>query len=262
MVVGVLLVAAAGAVGCRGGGDAAGGGQAAGADAHYTTLYNRGEYRAAYRAASSASRRGSTADRAEAAYVAGLAAERIGDPAVAVRYLRRAAETGPADLAADANASLGLALHRLGRYDESARRLYAAAEHLSGEDRARAYFHAGLSLQKLNRWPQARTALLLARDGTRDAAFRGQVERQLAVTGYTVQLGAFADVANARRQAEAIAARARAARLGAPRLVTADEAGRTLTLVHVGRFTSYAAAQQAREALGDEAIVVPLAGRP
>lgn len=230
-------------------------------EADHITLYNRGEFGEAYRVAAAAAHRGSTAERAEAAYVAGLAAERRGDLHGAVRFHRRAAELGDRELAADANASLGLVLRLLEQYDESAARLNAAAAELTGEDRARAYFHAGLSLQKLSRWPQARTALLLARDATRDPALRRQIEQQLAVTGYAVQVGAFGDADNAQRAARELAQRPEAARLGPPRLVTArDGSGGTLTLVHVGRFSSFQAAQAARDAVGGEAIVVPLTG--
>lgn len=221
--------------------------------------YGAGDYARAYELARAvADRSGMWGE--QAAYLAGRAAERLDRPAQARRHLERAAASRDTDLAGDALASLGLLHHREGRFRDAARALEQAAEHLDGEQRARALFHAGISHQKLDRWHHARTNLVLARAATEDAELRQRIDQQMAVSGYTIQLGAFAEPANARRAAEQAVSRATELELGSPRLVsTTDGAGRELTLVQVGRFSSFDAAQRARRELGaTQSIIVPI----
>lgn len=222
--------------------------------------YQAGDYPAAYSQASRIARSINAQGQDAAAYVAGLSAEQMGKLYDAERYLQQAARSKDKALAADALASLGLVHHKMGRYAAAARELNQAAASLDGEQKAHAYFYAGIAQQKLDRWPQARTSLLLARKFTRNASLRSQIDDQLAVTGYTVQLGAYSDADNARQAAQSVAQQAVDARLGAPRMVPGtDRYGRPLTLVQVGRFASFQAAQTARQKLSHtQAIIVPL----
>ena len=90
--------------------------------------------------------------------------------------------------------------------------------------------------------------------------FRHQVNTQLNITGYTLQIGAFAKQSNARHTAEQIAARTRDAKLGLPRIVlSTDPKGQHWHLVQIGRFSSFATASIARQRLGTtKSIIVPL----
>ena len=226
------------------------------------TAYERGRYAQAYRMAVQASGPGGRGG-AQAAYLAGLAAQKLNRPDAAQRHLSRAARSDDPTLAADARASLGLLHHARGRYRAAASALEQAGRQLTGEQRANAFFYAAIAHQKQDQWAQARTDLILARAATRDANLRRRIEQRLAVTGYTIQVGAFTKRANAQRAAQRLAAEARRAGLGAPRLNRArNDAGRRITLVQVGRFTSFRAAHAARRRLSvDQAIVVPIASK-
>ena len=226
------------------------------------TAYRRGDYQRAY-ALASPSASSSSASGTAAAYVAGLSAQKLGRLDTAARYLGRATRSPDDALAADALASLGLLEHSRGRYAQAAQHLERAARRLTGEQRARAYFYAGISHQKLDRWAQARTALVLARQATSSNTMRRRIEQRLAVTGYTVQVGAFGDRDNAQRLAQQLAPKAQRAGAGAPRLVrSTDSRGRPLTLVQVGRFSSFDTARRTRQQLGiSDAVVVPIRAR-
>ncbi len=225
--------------------------------------YRQGQHQQAYDQAVGLARTGSSAQRDEAAYLAGMSAKQLGRRAEAIRYLSRAARSSDRGLAADALSGLGLTYSEDGRYADAANALLRAADRYTGQDRAEALFYAAVAQQKLGRWAEARDNLVTARAASDNPAFIRQADQQLAVTGYTLQIGAFTDPANARRAAQAAAARALALRLGAPQLVAAsDRYRRRLTLVQLGRFATFDSAQRARQAYGDpQAIVVPLARR-
>jgi tetratricopeptide (TPR) repeat protein len=222
--------------------------------------YQRGDYAEAYRQAQPIADGAGGPRSSEAAYMAGSAAMRMGRLHEAERYLSIAAQSRDPRLSADATAELGLTYAQLNRHDRAAASLLDAAGRLSGQDRANAYFYAGLSQQKLGQWAQARTSFTLARSASNDSAFREEVSQHLRTTGYTLQMGAFAEAPNARAFAESVAAHIIALRLGPPRIVPIEgPAGKTLHAVQVGQFSSYANALAARSSLGSTtAIVVPL----
>ena len=86
------------------------------------------------------------------------------------------------------------------------------------------------------------------------------VDQHLAVTGYTIQVGAFANKTNADNAARVYAAKASRAGLGSV-LVTPSTSsqGRVVNLVQVGRYATFNAANTARAKLGDRgAVIVPL----
>ncbi len=223
--------------------------------------YQDGDYARAYNEAVRLTHTTDPALRTEASYIAGLAAHRRGSHRVATQYLQAATRSADRQLAGDALAELGLIHAEQQRYALSARTLLAAAERLDGQDRANAYFYAGAAQQKLGRWDRARTSLSLARSHSTDPLFRQQVDEQLSVTGYTLQIGAFANQSNAQRATDSLAARARTVKLGVPRIVpSTDRQGQRLYLVQIGRFSTFAAALIARQRLGsNEPIIVPLA---
>lgn len=225
--------------------------------------YERGEYDQAYTAASTVAQRGEAWEYDEASLIAGLAARQRGDLANAEQYLRQAANSRDPAIAGDALASLGLLYAQQERYQASANALQQAAEFLEGQPRANAYFYAAVAQQKLGRWAQARTNLVLARSASGDAEFIEQVNDQLAVVGWTLQLGAFRDQDNAQATVEQLTAQTREAQIGTPRILeTTDRDGNALAVVQVGQFTTFQSASRARDRLGvNSAIIIPLAGR-
>lgn len=225
----------------------------------YQAAYEQGDYQTAYH---SAARAAGTpgADRDLAAFIAGLCAQKLNDLPAAQRYLRQAAASRDPLLAADALASLGMVHHAMNRFDEAARELTQAASRLTGQEQAKAYFFAGIAQQKLGRWAQARTSLLLARHAASDPHLIQMIDEKLAVTGFTIQLGAYSNLANAQRLANQVAATASHLRIGPVRLVPGPN---QLTLVQVGQFSSFEAARAARDRLGQpSALIAPLAAPP
>jgi len=222
--------------------------------------YQRGDYAKAQKTAARTAATAGGAQRDLAHYMAGMSAYRLENFAQAERYLRVAANSRDQAMAADAQSTLGLIYSRRGRYAQAADTLLRSARSQTGEDRAQAYFYAGIAQQKLGRWPSARTSLLLARSSTRDSALARRINTQLAVTGYTIQVGAFTRRANADKAASVYASRAASARVGPVRVVpTTRSDGRAVNLVQVGRFATFNAANAARGRLGDTgALVVPL----
>jgi tetratricopeptide (TPR) repeat protein len=223
--------------------------------------YARGDYQQAHQLSRSLADGGggtNAATRDAAAYMAGLSAARLGQPRTAEAYLRRAARSRDQALAADALAELGLLYAAAARYSDAAAAFEQAAPRLSGEAKAQAYFHAASAQQKLGRHSQARANFTLARTHSRDGAFRARVDDELATTGFTLQIGFFTSVDNARRAAQAVSP-AMTQRLGLPRIVPATDAqGRPGYLVQMGQFSSYASAMATRQSLSSTALIVPL----
>ncbi len=222
--------------------------------------YQRGDYARAQTTAAHAAATAGGVQRDLAHYMAGMSAYRLNNFATAERYLRVAATSRDESMSADARSTLGLIYSGQGRYAEAADALLRSANLQTGEDRAQAYFYAGIAQQKLGRWPQARTSLLLARRSTRDAALGRQIDQHLAVTGYTIQVGAFTSRANADKAARGYASKAASARVGSVRVTPAVQSGgRPVNLVQIGRFATFNAANTARSRLGDPgAVIVPL----
>lgn len=222
-----------------------------------TVAYNQGDYQTAYDLGRPIAWDRFRDDRYEAAYLAGLSAQTLGQLRNAEKMLTKAKASPDPSLTTDAADALGLVYSQQERYAEAQRELLWAAERLDGERKARAYFYAGIAQQKLGQWSQARTTLVLARGLTRDAAFKTQIDQQVNVTGWTLQLGAFLDRDGARNLAESIAAQSRDMRLGLPRLVNGTSSrGETITFVHVGQFTSYQSATRYRDALGTPGVLI------
>jgi tetratricopeptide (TPR) repeat protein len=218
--------------------------------------YEAGNYTTAYRRAARAAKQGERTG--QAAYLAGLAARQQDRPRQAGVMLRRAIRRGQGPVVADARAELGLVLSHQGRHRQAASQLTRAARDMTGPNRARALFYAGLAQQKSNQWQAARRSLQQAADLSQDPELRRRAREHLRVTGFGIQVAAFREPDNARRAARQWRDRARRAGLDGPRLVR-DEDG--LIRVHLGEFSSHAAAEQARQRLGaEDAIIVPLSG--
>ena len=222
-----------------------------------TVAYNQGDYQTAYDLGRPIAWDRYRNDRYEAAYLAGLSAQSLGQLQNADKMLNKAKASPDPSLATDAADALGLVYSQQERYAEAQRELLWAAERLQGERKARAYFYAGIAQQKLGQWSQSRTTLVLARGLTKDPAFKTQIDQQVQVTGWTLQLGAFVDRASARSLAESVAAKSRDLGLGLPRLVNGTTGdGEAVTFVHAGQFTSYQSATRYRDALGTPGVLI------
>ncbi len=224
--------------------------------------YGRGDYAEASRQAQQMMRVGPVAYKDEAAYMAGMSAYRLKATATAERHLQAAAKSSDVALSADALIVLGLIYAQQGKHAAAVRSLLDAVPRLpTGQDRANAYFHAAKAQQKLGQWGQARTSLRLARGSSTDPAFRKRAIQELSVTGFTIQVGAFANQANALRTARKLARKVAAKKLGLFRLVPAvDQNGQAMFLVQAGKYSSHDSANSARDRLGlTSAIIVPLA---
>lgn len=222
-----------------------------------TAAYRNGQYDLAYQVAAPIADDRYADNRIDAAYIAGLAGKQLGYLEASARYLNQALKSKDEALKTDAAATLGMVYSQQGNYKAAADTLNWAAPRLSGEDAAQAYYYAGIAQQKMGYWSQARTTLILARGASADAAFRQQVEQQIAVTGWSLQVGAFSDSALARDQAEQVAQRAQSMGLGLPRLVPGRAAdGTPMTFVHVGQFTSYQSANRYRDQLGATGVII------
>jgi tetratricopeptide (TPR) repeat protein len=214
--------------------------------------YDAGDYRRAYEQTTV-----SGAPGPEAAYLAGLSAYQLGRHDDARRWLMTARRAGDADIAARSQAQLGLLAAQQGHFDRAAREFLTATRGLTGQNRANAFFFAAIAQQKLGRWSQASTNLYLARSTSTNAVFREKVDAQLAVTGWTIQVGAYASDVNAARVAHDLARHSHHMRLGPARKVrTTDHAGRSITLVQVGRFVLYDQAARARHTLGEQRAII------
>ena len=210
--------------------------------------YSQGDYDNAFRMGRSIAEQPSL-DSDEGAYIAGLAAGEMGDTKRAVKYLKQAAGGYDPQLAADAGLMLGLAYSGLERYADAADALLEAAPVLTGEERAKAYYYAAVAQQRLGRWAPARDALILAKASSNDPAFRQQIEDQLAVDGYTLEVGSFDSAADAQDEAERLRPAAAAANV-APPAVWADPAIPGRVVVHVGHFSTYRSAGTYRDRMG------------
>ena len=223
------------------------------------SAYDRGDYPQALAFGSAVASGDPSEDTYEAAYFAGLSANEMGDLKQAIKFFTLATRGFDKGLVADANLMLGLAYSRQERWRPAAEALLAAARELEDQEQANAYFYAAVAEQHLGRWAMARDHLIQARVQSADPDFRQQIDDQLAINGYTLQIGSYLQTENAQDAANNLAPTARAQGLGEPRLLP-NPARPGQTLVHVGRFTTYNSAQSYRDRLGvPGAFIVPLA---
>lgn len=227
--------------------------------------YAAGDYESALRLGERLSKAKDDAPREtrdQAAYTAGLAAIRLEQPQKAQELLLRAAEGPDVAVRADALVALGRLYDANDEHALAAEAMLKAADLLQGDQRAQALLAAASSQQKLNRLPQGRTTLVRARGAATSPGLKRQIERQMLGTGYTIQVGAYTDEAEAQRAAEELIDPATAARLGPPKLSSVQDArtGQWLTLVQVGEFTTFASAQEAQRRLGAEGSMVAAMG--
>ena len=224
--------------------------------------YDAGDYETAY------ANGGKIADsdresRYEAAYLAALSALQTERLPQSVRLLQIAKQSPDYSLVHQAQFQLGLVLGRLGRHDEAATELLNVAPFLKGRQQSDAYFHGAMSQRELARLAAARTSLLVSRASAVDGSQWRRANEAVKATGFTLQIGVYADKERAREHARAIAADAEDKGYGPPRIVTAtannNDIGLFRHFVNVGRFPSHWSAGAARRELQQAgALIVPL----
>jgi hypothetical protein len=155
---------------------------------------------------------------------------------------------------------LGLVYADQGRFDLSSRTLSKAAEFVTGQDRAKAYFYAAISAQKLNRAAASRTLLVLASRYNLDPQMSRSISEKLSNTGYTIQMGVYANADAARSAGEQLLFKSQGLHIGYPRVEHRQrENGVTIHLLQIGRFSTFNAAAAKRHELGiNDAVVVVL----
>ena len=228
------------------------------------TAFDGGDFDRAYRSASHVAGRRDDAIGVEAAYIAGVSAYRLDRLDSAERYLRMASHGAQGRATGSALAMLGVIYVSQGSYDQASRALLSAAEQLDGQDRANAYYYAARAAKKLHRRAEARNYLTLARSTSADPGFRRAVAAELSNTGWTIQIGVYADKASALAAADELVDNPRIGRIGIPRVVgVADDDGKGKYVTLVGEFSTHVIATEKRRELGiGNAIVVAMDSEP
>lgn len=222
-------------------------------------LYHQEQYPEALREAEQVAQSGQPPESDRAALVAGMSAFELKKYSEAERWLRPASRSADREIAGRASATLGLVNVARERYSTAAIDFSAAARRLEGDESARASFFAGECYSIIGRLDAAERAYAQARTAAKDPALRTRAVNRQHSSGYTLQLGAFANRANADRTLSIGAGKASRAGLPAPTIIaTPDATGRTIYLVQVGKFTTKEEAAAAKSRLGGEAVVVQM----
>ncbi len=223
------------------------------------TRFEAQDYQGALRLASASSARTAGANQAEAAYIAGRSAFELKKYDEAERWLRPIARSADRTLAGRSSATLGLIGAERGAYAAAALDFVAASRKLEGDEAARALLMAGDCYRLTGRLDAANSAYTTGKGLAASSKVRDSLDSRLANNAYTLQVGAFSDMANAARAAGDTRTRAASRGLPAPGIVTSEDVtGRTLYLVQVGRFETKEQAAAARVRLGGELVVVPV----
>ena len=213
------------------------------------TQYRSGQYQAALDTAQSARFSGSGTDRAEASYIAGLAAAELKQTATARHLLEAAADSGNTAVAGKANISLATVLMDSGEPLRAARRFDTAAGQLSGEESSRATFLAGVAYRDAGHAELARRRFANASAETA-GDFSKRADQEIQNTGFAIQAGAYANRANAVARAQTVSASARQKGFPEARIVEAQRQGQLLNIVQVGSYSTRSDAEFARRRLG------------
>jgi tetratricopeptide (TPR) repeat protein len=194
--------------------------------------------------------------RQHARLIAGLSANEMKRYAEARQLLGPLTTSDDTELAGHAAAGMGLAYIGAEDYSSASRYLSQGGRQLKGDEAARAFMFAGDCDTLLGRVTPARNNYQSALGLAKDPALYAQIQKKLNTEGFTVQVGAYTNKANADRTLAGLRSRTPALGLPAPTMmVDRDATGRTLYLVQVGRFAKLDDARTAMAKLGREAVV-------
>ncbi|MDE0890016.1 MAG: SPOR domain-containing protein [Phycisphaerales bacterium] len=198
---------------------------------------------------------GNSSLRAQAAFVAGVAATRLDDPTTARRYLGTAVRSSDTTLSGRALVQLGVLERTQGNRLAAARSFEEAASKLRGEESGRALLLAAEDFQSAGRQTLARRCL--DRATTISGANADKARIRLSSTGYAIQFGSFTQRSNAERQAAGV--RTEVQRIGLGEVRIRRESG--TWKVQAGAFPDRAAAGRALRRLArSDALVVAIGG--
>lgn len=224
------------------------------ASAAMITEYQAGRFSVAYRAATTAASRTTGPERERAILIAGLSAQALNQNDDAEHWLRQIERSTDPEVGGRAKAGLGLLAMNRGDHARAAAMLTSAATQLKGDEAARASLFAGQAYEAMNRPDRARTQYMIAQGVAQNPGLKSTITGHLASVGqhgYTVQLGAFASIENARAAVSRLGPQAQTAGLGQPRIVERKGiGGRPLFIVQAGAFRTQQEADSARAALG------------
>ena len=220
------------------------------------TAYESGNYSVAYDEAVRDYRTSSGWDRDQAALLAGLAAYAKKDYTEARRWLEPLKSHRSREISGRAYATLGLIDVAENDHANAAPALAAAGRRLTADEAARSYLYAGDSYSELGRSQTADVYYRLAASKAIDRSLRNTIDSRISQRGFTIQIGAFSEIENARRAAMNVAPMASRIGLSEPEIVPGEDAsGRSLYRVHVGQFETERDAKSARVRLGAQGVV-------
>ena len=215
------------------------------------SAYNAGSYQRAFDEARSSRQSSTGTARAEAAYVAGLAAMKIERPVTARSLLEEASKSRDDELSGKANVSLGTLLLEDHEPLAAAQAYDKASAKLTGADSARARRRAGLAYQQAGMGAAAQQRL--TQTSKSDSAVPGR---------FTIQGGFYTERAGAVKRAEELSGISRQWRLGPAMVVPTTARGTAGYAVQVGDFANRTDAEMARRSLGDtKTFVTKIAAR-
>lgn len=218
--------------------------------------YEASRYHDAHRNAVEAMRTTGAAERAEAAYLAGMSAYRMNNLNEADLRFRAATRSGDRELTGRAQAMLGQIRLDQGRPRDAAEYFEAAADALTGEDARQAARHAAFAHQEAGNENAARRWDRRGPTVTPTSASSSEA-RGL----FTLQVGAFTERQRAEQAAMLAESFAQRAGDDQVRIVpSTDRRGRRLYFVQFGSFETRSSAAAARDRIGRlDYIVAPMA---
>ena len=226
------------------------------------STYKAGNYNQAYQLSLTLMHEVDKNYRALAFYYAGKCSIEFKNDPAALKYFLQASQYAVDNiLQADSCSEIGLLYAKSAQHTSASKYFLKAAKfYPQGRDRANAYYYAAVSQQKIGQLSQARQSLYLARGSNADATLLTQIDNQLRVTGYTIQIGAYSTQKNAIAAARNVALKALTMRLDKPKIVEIKTPqNKTYYRVQVGAFSSYKNANLSRQRLGvKDTIVVPI----
>lgn len=215
--------------------------------------YRLMDYHAAGTQATEVMSRTRGADRADAAYLAGLCDYQAGHLEQANSHFQQAERDASSSTRAKARAMRGVICFRQKKYHEAATLLESSEDQLRGNDAREAAEYA-------------RQARLYATGSSDWSIIRshstssGSTSPAIPGTGFTIQVGAYHQRTGAESAARQVETQAAKYGLGDVRIVISrDERGRTLHIVQVGSFSTRVEADSMRRRMGNlEYIVAPM----
>lgn len=200
------------------------------------TSYQQERYELAYVQAKKMADRGGGKHRTQGRLLAGLSAEALGLDEEATGWLEPLLYNKDRHIAGRARVAMAKIEHRRGNTERTRSLLRSAIDMLEGD----AALHARTIAEALGVSPTQTHA----------------TNESPAL--YSLQLGAFSTYRNASIQAIRTRDQALRNNLGEPRVISlTDSRGRSLYLVHVGRFTLKDDAQQALRSMGNKGLIAP-----